>query len=403
MKRKLTSWTQGFEEYVRPMGSPLLFGRWTGIFTLAAAMERKTFVDTPKGRLFPNLYTILVGPAGAGKTVATSVAYEMMLHLEEHHIAPTSITKASMMDGLEKALRHVVRPQDTPAVIDFNSLTIMSNELGVLIPAYDNEFINVLTDIYDCKRYSESRRTTKREFDIRAPQFNILAATTPSYLNNLMPEGAWDQGFISRTMLIYSGRGESVDLFEEAPLNKALYADLLSDLRQIGNDLYGRFKFTEEAIAAFRAWMKDKEEPVPDHPKLQHYNSRRVSHLLKLCMVASASTSNDLIVTLENYAEAFDWLIEVEAAMPDIFRSMVSGGASRVIDETWHFAYDRSRKKKGEPVPEQLLVAFIAERAPAHEVMRVLDIMQKNGVFKSIYVQGVGTCYEVRPRPTRLG
>jgi hypothetical protein len=402
MPRKLSSWTQAFEEYVKPMGSPPLFGRWTGIFTIAAAMERKTFVDTPKGRLFPNLYTILVGPAGAGKTVASSIAHDMMLHLEEHHIAPTSLTKAAMMDALEKAERHIVRPQDTPAVIDFNSLTIISNELGVLLPGYENEFINVLTDIYDCKRYSESRRTTKREFDIRAPQFNILAATTPSYLNNLMPEGAWDQGFISRTMLIYSGRGESVDLFEEAPLDKALYADLLSDLRQIGNVLYGRFKFTEEAVGAFRIWMKDhKEEPVPDHPKLQHYNSRRQAHLLKLCMISSASTGDDLVVKLENYVEALDWLLEAEAMMPDIFRSMVSGGASRVMDETWHFAFDWSRKKGGKKIPEPLLVAFIAERSPAHEVMRVLDIMQKNGVFRSEYVVGVGTCYEVRPRPTR--
>lgn len=399
MPRKLTSWTQAFEEYVKPMGSPPLFGRWTGIFVLAAAMERKCFVDTPKGRLYPNLYTILVGPAGAGKTVASSIAHEMMLHLEEHHIAPTSLTKAAMMDALEEAERHVVRPQDTPAVIDFNSLAVISNELGVLIPAYENDFINVLTDIYDCKRYSERRRSTKREFDIRAPQFNILAATTPSYLNNLMPEGAWDQGFISRTMLIYSGRGESVDLFEEAALNKGLYADLLIDLREIGNNLYGRFRFHEDAVEAFRQWMKSGEQPTPDHPKLQHYNSRRQSHLLKLCMISSAATSDELIVTLDNFAEALDWMIEAEASMPDIFRSMVSGGSSRVMDDTWHFAFDRARKKKGEPIPEQLLVAFVAERAPAHEVMRILEIMSKNGIFNKVYVNGVGTCYEVKPRP----
>lgn len=397
--RQLSSWTQAFEEYVAPMGSPPLFGRWTGIFTVAAAMERKTFVRTPKGILYPNLYTILVGPAGAGKTVASSIAHEMMGHLEEHHVAPTSLTKAALIDVLEDAKRHVIRPQDTPAVIDFNSLTVISNELGVLIPAYENDFINVLTDIYDCKMYGEKRRTTKREIDIRAPQFNILAATTPSYLNNLMPEGAWDQGFISRTMLIYSGRGESVDLFEESALNTDLYAKLVADLRVIGNDLYGRFTFTEAAVALFRHWMKDnKEEPVPDHPKLTHYNSRRQSHLLKLCMISCASTSNTMIVEEENFAEALDWLLEAEHAMPDIFRAMVGGGASGVMDNLWHFAYERWKKKQ-EPVPEQLLISFIAERSPAHEIMRILEIMVKKGVFEAVYVQGVGTCYKVKPRP----
>lgn len=397
--RQLSSWTQAFEEYVAPMGSPPLFGRWTGIFTIAAAMERKTFVRTPKGQLFPNLYAILVGPAGAGKTVASSVAHEMMMHLEEHHVAPTSLTKAALIDVLEESDRHIVRPQDTPAVVDFNSLTVISNELGVLIPAYENDFINVLTDIYDCKRYAEKRRTTKREIDIRAPQFNILAATTPSYLNNLMPEGAWDQGFISRTMLIYSGRGESVDLFEEQAIDTNLYAKLVADLRHIGNNLYGRFAFADKAVDLFRYWMKDnKEEPAPDHPKLQHYNSRRQSHLLKLCMIASAATSDNLVVSEDNFAEALGWMLEAETAMPDIFRSMVSGGSSRVMDDTWHFAFDRWRKKQ-EPIPEQLLVAFIAERAPAHEVMRILEIMQKNGIFEATYVTGVGTCYKVKPRP----
>lgn len=402
MPRALKSWTAGFETYVAPKGSPPLFGRWTGIFTLAAAMERKCFVDTPKGRLYPNLYTILVGPAGAGKTVAADVSYEMMLHLEDHHIAPTSITKASMMDRLEKAERHIIRPQDTPSVIDFHSLTILSNELGVLIPSYENDFINVLTDLYDGKRYSEARRTTKREFELRAPQFNILAATTPSYLNNLMPEGAWDQGFISRTMLIYSGRGESVDLFEEAALDRSLYAALVADLKLIGES-YGRFKFTPEAIEMFRAWMKGHEEPVPDHPKLQHYASRRQAHLLKLCMIASISTRDDFLVTEDCFAEAFDWLCQAEGVMPDIFRSMVVGGIQSVYDQTWHFAFEWWKKKEHKPIPEPILFEFVAARAPSHEVARILENMERMNIFTAQHVAGVGKCYQVKPRPVLRG
>lgn len=402
MPRKLSSWVQAFEKYMAPMGSPKLFGRWTGIFTVAAAMERKNFVDTPKGRLYPSLYVVLVGPAGAGKTVALSVAHDLMTNLEDHHIAPTSLTKAAMIDTLEAANRHIIRPTDNPAVIDYNSLTVISNELGVLVPAYENDFINTLTDIYDCKRYSELRRTTKRSIDIRAPQFNIIAGTTPSYLNNLMPEGAWDQGFISRTMLIYSGRGTAVDLFNEIPLDQKLYADLITDLRQIGGDgFYGKFSFKDTAVDQFRAWIKDaKEEPMPDHPKLQHYNSRRQAHLLKLCMIASASTTDTKIVSEENFVEALDWLLEAEAMMPDIFRSMSSSSAG-VMDEAWHFAYTWSLKSK-KPIPQNLMVAFVAERAPSHEVLRTLEVMEKAGIMRSQHIQGVGTCYEVQPRRVPL-
>lgn len=398
MSRKLSSWIDGFEKYVAPAGSPTMFSRWTGIFTVAAAMERKTFVKTPKGILFPNLYTILVGPAGAGKTVATSMAHDLMLHLEDHHISSTSLTKAAMMDELNDAVRKIVIPTNEPPVIDFNSLTVISNELGVLIPAYDNDFINTLTDLYDCKRYSERRRSTKNEFSLKAPQLNLLAPTTPSYLNNLMPEGAWDQGFISRTMLIYSGRGESVDLFSEIPLSNGLYDSLIHDLRQIGS-AYGKFRFHEDAVEGFRQWMKQKEEPVPDHPKLTHYNSRRQAHLLKLCMIASASTSNDLIVTAENYVEALGWLLEAERNMPDIFRSMVSGGASKVMDETWHWAFERWKRDGGKkPIPEPLIYEFISQRAPVHEVSRIIEIMVKTGILTSKHVNGIGLCYDIHAR-----
>jgi hypothetical protein len=361
-----------------------------------SALERKVAIVTNKGTLYPSLYVILVGPAGAGKTIASSAAYDFLTKLDSHHIAPSSVTKASMMDELNEAKRTIIRPQDNPSVVNFNSLTIIANEFGVLVPAYDNEFINVLTDIYDCKRYSERRRTGDRKFSMAAPQMNILAATTPSYLNNLMPEGAWDQGFISRTMLVYSGHGEYVDLFDAIEPNVPLYEALLKDLTEIG-DLFGNVKFSDEAVAAFRAWAASKFAPEPEHPKLIHYNSRRQQHLLKLCIAACVSTSNDLIVTVDHFAEALDWLTETEASMPDIFKAMSMGGSTRVIDEVWYYAYTEWMKKK-KPIPEAILIEFISQRAPTHEVAKILEVMTKAGIFKLQHVAAIGVCYEPRPR-----
>lgn len=67
-------------------------------------------------------------------------------------------------------------------IVNFNSLTIVSNELGVLLPEYDPAMMSKLTDIYDGKGYSERRRTKDLNFKIDAPQINLIAATTPSFL-----------------------------------------------------------------------------------------------------------------------------------------------------------------------------------------------------------------------------
>lgn len=394
MPRKLASWTDAFFQYTEKMGTPPLFRRWCGIFTVAAALERKVWTRTNKGPLFPNLYIFLIGPPGAGKTVALDKAAEFFTKLEGHHLAPTSLSRASMIDQLEMAKRTPVNPLASPPVTTFHSLTIMANELGTLLPTYEGDFMNVLTDIYDCKRYSEKKRTNKIDILIPAPQINLAAATTPSYMNGFLPEGAWDQGFLSRTILIYSSGVEMYDLWEMHELDTRMKEALEFDLKEIGA-MQGEFDIEQDVKEAFTAWQRGGRQPAPDHPKLAHYNSRRAAHLLKLSTIACASVG-DTKIKLEHYAEAMDWLLEAEHAMPDIFRSMTMGPTSAVMRDLWYHAWGITTKEK-RPVAEHRLVTFLAERVPAHDVARVLEVMVKMKIFSTEFVSGAGICYAVQP------
>lgn len=393
--RQLPSWIDGFFRYTEGNGSPALFRRWAAIFAVASALERRIWIRTAKGALYPNLYLIKVGPPGAGKTLATSLVHEMLMEIENHHLAPASVTKASLIDAITAAERKLVRPQENPSIITYNSLTVVSDELGVLLPAYENDFMNTLTHIYDCRVYSETRRTTKINIKMTAPQLNLIAATTPSYLNNLLPAGAWDQGFLSRTILIYSGGDgpQPLNLTEtNKPGESKLQQDLIADLKGIGDDeFYGKMIFAEDAAEAIEAWHIGNGEPKPDHPKLVHYNTRRSAHLLKLCMIASASRGYDRKIILEDFVEALEWLTEAESYMPDIFKSMAVGGDQRIIEETWHFVYTIYMKEK-KPILEHRLVKFVQERAPAHNVMRIIEVMKRAKIIEE-QLTNVGVSY----------
>jgi len=389
--RKFASWIDGFLNYTKDIGSPMLFRKWTGIFTIAAALERKVWVRTNKGQLFPNMYVCIIGPAGVGKTVASSISMDLLSQLDDHHIGSTSVTRASLIDDLRDATRSIVRLSENPPTVSFNSLSVISNELGVLIPSYENDFMNILTDLWDCREYSERRRTKDLKFKIQFPQLNLIAATTPSYLNNLIPEGAWDQGFLSRMLLVYSGASEPSDLFTENEKNGKVEKELVADLRHIGG-LYGRMQFAEDAAAAITEWHKRNGPPAPDHPKLINYNTRRTAHLLKLCMVACVSTSDELIITLEHYAEALDWLLEMEKFIPDIFKSMSAGGDSNVMRETWYHVYHLWLKER-KPIAEHRIINFIQERTPAHNVGRILEVMVRGQIFAESLEQGIGKAY----------
>lgn len=379
MKRKLDNWIDAFVNHTNILPSPELFRKWAGIATVAAAMERKVWVKTYNTHLYPNLYTLLVAPPGIGKTVLTSYVQDLYGTLEKHHLAPSALSRASLVDALHDATRNEVRPQETPSVITFNSMFIAINELSTIMPGYDNDFMGTLTDIYDGKRYGERKRGKDINFIMLAPQLNMLAATSPSYLNELMPLGAWDQGFISRVILIYSGETLFRDPFAETLQGENPHKDLVHDLKIIGA-LYGRMTFEEEAAKVLTEWARQGGPPKPDHPRLIHYSTRRTAHLLKLCQIASVARNDELKVTMDDYQTALNWLIEAEVYMPDIFKSMAVGGDARAIEDCWYYTYHLYLKEK-KPINESRIINFLQQKVPAHSVMRVLDIMVRSKLF----------------------
>lgn len=393
MSRRFPSFIDGFLQYSDNKGSPKIFCKWAAIAIVGAALERKTWVRTSKGVLYPNQYVVLVGPAGVGKSLATNLVYDLLNEIRSpenpFHLAPTSLTKASLIDALNDAERRIVRPMDNPAVHSFNSLTVVPNEFSVFLPAWEGDFMATLTDIWDCKHYGENRRTSKIKIDIPRVQLNLFSATTPAQLTNLLPEGAWEQGFMSRVLLIYSGEQPPTDLFNELQFESKMYNDLVADLTKI-NALWGERFFTDEAKETIRAWAGTGGAPIPDHPKLIGYTARRAAHLLKLCTIASAASTDEPIITIEHVAEALDWLIEAESFMPDIFKSMKVGADARAIDECYHFAI-RLYMKDQSPVLEHRIVHFLQERVPAQSVSRIIEVMERSQLLKRQFVgAGVG-------------
>jgi hypothetical protein len=176
---------------------------------------------------------------------------------------------------------------------------------------------------------------------------SIIGGTTPSYLNSFLPEGAWDQGFTSRTIFVYSGEAVRVSIFGEGTLlDEELHQPLLADLKRIAG-LYGKLSWDADAAHAIQAWADADLPPVPEHNKLQHYNTRRLAHVIKLCMVASVARCSDLRITLDDYQTALDWLLEAEGRLPDLFHSHGVAGDSAAIDDAWDFVYRSPTSKKG--------------------------------------------------------
>lgn len=369
--RKLASWIESFVEQTANEDSPLLYRRWTAISMIAAALEQKVWIKTSR-ELYPNLYMLIVGHPGVGKTRILSVARRLALTLSEFHLAPISMTFAALVDALDTAKRQVLVPSQ-PDPVQFNSLYICAGEFGAFMHKYDNEMIDGLAAFYDNDVYGQNRRGNEIRIKIESPQVNMIAGVTPQNLLHFMPERAWGQGFTSRIIMIFSDEriiGDDFAIRAPTKLN-----ELEQDLNTI-NQLYGQFHITQEYVDCINNWRQLGEPPVPDHPKLTHYITRRRVHLYKLSMVSAVDRSNALVLTREDFNRAMNWLSEAELFMPEVFKAGTTNVDGQAMDEIAHFVLATDR---GEGVSEQRITHFARERVPLHSILRIIEIMERSG------------------------
>lgn len=372
-KRHLDSWVDAFVDHTANLDSPAIFRRWTAISTIAAALEQKVWLMTSSA-LFPNLYTLICGHPGVGKTRTIRVGRSYVSKLPDFHLSPISMTFASLVDSLLKAKRMIIRLPDEP--LEYNSMFICVDELGAFISKYDNEMIDGLSAFYDVDAYSQTRRTTDIKIKIESPQVNILAGSTPQNLTALLPEKAWGQGFTSRLIMIFSDERIIGDDF--APQTTSHGEDLEHDLGII-NSLIGQFHVTAEYQRAVNNWRSLGEPPVPSHPRLLHYVTRRRTHLYKLSMVAAIDKGNALVLGQDEFNRAMGWLLEAEDQMPEIFKAGAANADGSAMEEIAHFIRIAD---KGTGVTEPQILRFAKDLIPLHSILRVVEIMERSGQIK---------------------
>ena len=369
-------------------------------------MERRCYVTTGTGRLNPNLYTMLIGRPGVGKGNALGPGldiYRALSGTDSHtgpiySTAPKDATKEALVDFLaSKPVRRRYQNPSTGMVEEYNAALLAVPEFGNLIGDYNNKLLDFLNDVFDSSEpYREVRRYRKAEEQIYIPRpiLSLLVGTTPSYIMSAFPPAAWDQGFMARTIMVYSSEAVRKPIFSRSEPDKELKHTLSEDLRKM-SFLSGEFKLDPAVVETLEIWHDAGMPPIPSHHRLHHYNTRRIVHLLKLLMVASVDRGDSMEITFEDFEFARDTLLEVEQTMPDIFMEMSAKSDDHHLKQLQNYCWRVYLATNKTPVEESFLLKFLGTQVPTWQVDKLLDLAERSDLIAR--VAGTKT-YIPRPR-----
>lgn len=327
--------------------------------------------------MYPNFFALLVSPPGVGKSQAIAQAEVMWRAANELKVAPSDMTKASLVDALADSRK--IKVYHGTELLEMHPLLVAVDELGVLLPAHDLSFMSVANKLYDAPMlYKETRRGRPDPINAVNPCMTMLAGTQPDFLGSILPAEAWGMGFMSRMLMIYAGSATKPKLFGKAR-QKVDHSALIHDIKVI-SELHGEMEWTPEAEELMEDLHQSRIPPEPDHLKLKHYVTRRSLHVIKLSMISACSRSSALTVDVRDVRRAVEWLLEAEATMPEVFKDMSGKSDGQVIQDLHYYLWeisDGGTKK----IHRARIDTFLMDRTPAYNVENIIRVCINAGII----------------------
>lgn len=302
--------------------SPEIYHKWAGLSVLSAVIGRRVWIDQGIYVAFPNLYVILVGEPGNGKSVAMSIGRKMVRSFDHVVVAPSSITreKITQLMGHETSACRKLWKNDNKIEI-YTQLSFFANELVTLLGAAPIPMIQFFTDIYDEERFEVATKGAGCD-NIEAPYITLLGCMTPEITSSLLKQNIISGGFNRRCVFINAirrGKPHPRPFISDA--QRTAWTNCQTWCHSI-KDLSGKFTWGVGATDWFDTWYNgDYYSALDKHHNFAtkgYYRTKSVM-LLKVAMLVSLSERRDLVLDVTHLQRGLEWLEETEHLLPRVF------------------------------------------------------------------------------------
>jgi hypothetical protein len=342
MARHFKDWIRAYLEYTYASEAPESLHFWTAVSTIAGAVRRRVLVNEHIFEISPNFYIVLVGPAGVvTKSTTLNLGKDLLEQVPDIRFGPDSGSWQGVADALSDSIIYFKRRPDDeiekPTAM--SAITLAVSELGTFLKPDDGQAVAFITDVWDGKRHTYRHRTRHSGSpEIINPWMNMIAATTPTWIQNNIPINMVGEGLISRITFVYAEQKRHLVARPSKLIRGGEYYRmrdmLIEDLVEISN-LVGEFQYSPEADKWMDEWYTNHATSRPTYMASDRYGGylgRKQTFLIKLAMIMSLSSRNDLIFTKQDFEEASFYLEDAERNMIRVFESI------GIVDEARHVA-----------------------------------------------------------------
>lgn len=342
---------------------------WAGVSAVAGALRRRVWIDQYFYRWYPNFYILFVAPPGVvTKSTTADVSISLLRAISTIRFGPDTITWPQLVSAFANAAEAFEYKGEW---ITMSALTFESSEMGNLINPQDRDMMDLLITLWDGRKRPYTKETKTSGSDtVVGPWINLIACTTPAWLEGNFPEHAIGGGFTSRCVIVYSEKKENIIAYPKKRIPKGLEETgrrLISDLEHIATTLVGEYELTEEAYKWGTTWYEKlwKEELIDE--RLGGYRARKQTMLHKLAMVLSASRNDSMMIQVSDLSSAADMMADLEPDLPKVFGRI--GKGQDVIYSERFIEFIRRRKIVPYEEAYRYLHAFFADPNQIQGVM----------------------------------
>ncbi len=343
-------------EYTSKTECPTFFHRWTAVTSLSAYLGRSIFFNHGHFTLYPNTYTMLIGSPGTKKSSAIKIGAKLLKQAGYNTFAAKKTRQEKFLLDLAEQSDLLARIQAGETsneggadIMDMNlwgddvessdsyihkppaECFIAADEFNNFIGLNNVDFASILGELWDYEGVYDYKLKNSKSVFIPNPTISILGGNTPTGFSQAFSTDSIGQGFFSRLLLIYGEPSGVKFTFPPVPDAKK-QLQLIDTLHRIKREVQGEVTMSSAATELLDLIYTEWKDI--DDTRFEHYSNRRLTHLIKLALILTASRISTKI-EVDDVVYANTLLTFTEQLMPkalgEFGRAKNSAAAHKVM------------------------------------------------------------------------